>query len=71
MNTTQTECDLPALDRRRQVSITCLVMGVLAAVFFAMRIVSKVIGLLAWGHDDTLISVAFVCPQVLAILATD
>lgn len=40
--------------------MTVLVFGVLALVFFGMRIISKVIGFVPYGTDDSLILAAFV-----------
>jgi hypothetical protein len=40
--------------------MTALVMGILAFVFFSMRFISKIIGFVPYGTDDTLILVAFV-----------
>ncbi|KAF4962229.1 hypothetical protein FSARC_9681 [Fusarium sarcochroum] len=64
LNVTQITCGIPATDRRREINITCLVMGVLALGFFGMRVVSKIIGFVPYGHDDSLILVAF--PVVVA-----
>ena len=40
--------------------MTALVFGVLALVFFGMRVVSKIIGFVPYGVDDSLILAAFV-----------
>jgi hypothetical protein len=55
------DCGLPVLDRRRETSIIGAVMMALAIAFFGMRVVSKIIGFVPYGHDDSLIIAAFVC----------
>ncbi|UPL02886.1 hypothetical protein LCI18_013820 [Fusarium solani-melongenae] len=60
----QKACGFPVTDRRREISIACLVVGVSAAILFAMRILSKAVGHIPWGHDDSLILAAF--PVVVA-----
>ncbi|KAF5007767.1 hypothetical protein FDECE_5939 [Fusarium decemcellulare] len=64
MNITQTECGVPAKDRRREINITCLVMGVSAVVLFSTRMVSKAFGYAPWGLDDSVILAVF--PVVVA-----
>ncbi|KAL3595516.1 hypothetical protein FPOAC2_09854 [Fusarium poae] len=53
------DCGLPVLDRRRETSIIGAVMMALAIAFFGMRVVSKIIGFVPYGHDDSLIIAAF------------
>ncbi|KAG8361667.1 hypothetical protein FVEN_g999 [Fusarium venenatum] len=52
------DCHLPVLDRRREINITCAVMMALAIAFFGMRVTSKIIGFVPYGHDDSLIIAA-------------
>ncbi|CAG7557437.1 unnamed protein product, partial [Fusarium equiseti] len=61
------KCDLPIADRRHAVNLTALVFGVLALVFFGMRVVSKTIGFVPYGTDDSLILAAF--PLVIVLIA--
>ncbi|WXC67266.1 hypothetical protein SNK03_013050 [Fusarium graminearum] len=53
------DCHWPVLDRRREINIICAVMLPLAMAFFCMRAISKIIGFVPYGHDDSLIIAAF------------
>lgn len=48
-----------------------MIMGISAAILFAMRIVSKAAGHIPWGHDDSLILAVFVCRPDLLVPAAD
>ncbi|PCD24789.1 hypothetical protein AU210_013904 [Fusarium oxysporum f. sp. radicis-cucumerinum] len=54
-NRTSRACDWPITDRRQEIRISCLTIGILAMVFFTMRAISKIIGFVPYGHDDSLI----------------
>ncbi|CAF3592462.1 unnamed protein product [Fusarium graminearum] len=54
------DCHWPVLDRRREINIICAVMLPLAMAFFCMRAISKIIGFVPYGHDDSLIIAAFI-----------
>ncbi|KAF5236259.1 hypothetical protein FAUST_6607 [Fusarium austroamericanum] len=53
------DCHWRVLDRRREMNIICAVMLPLAMAFFCMRAISKIIGFVPYGHDDSLIIAAF------------
>ncbi|KAF5722332.1 hypothetical protein FMUND_2843 [Fusarium mundagurra] len=53
-NRTSVACEWPITDRRQEIRISCLTIGILAMVFFTMRAVSKIIGFVPYGHDDSL-----------------
>ncbi|VTT59281.1 unnamed protein product [Fusarium fujikuroi] len=57
-NRTFRACDWPITDRRQEIRISCLTIGILAMVFFTMRAISKIIGFVPYGHDDSLILAA-------------
>ncbi|KAI1063865.1 hypothetical protein LB506_005696 [Fusarium annulatum] len=63
-NRTSRACDWPIIDRRQEIRISCLTIGILAMVFFTMRAISKIIGFVPYGHDDSLILTAL--PFVIA-----
>ncbi|CVK85960.1 related to integral membrane protein [Fusarium mangiferae] len=63
-NRTSRACDWPITDRRQEIRISCLTIGILAMVFFTMRAISKIIGFVPYGHDDSLILAAL--PFIIA-----
>ncbi|SCV52006.1 related to integral membrane protein [Fusarium fujikuroi] len=63
-NRTFRACDWPITDRRQEIRISCLTIGILAMVFFTMRAISKIIGFVPYGHDDSLILAAL--PFIIA-----
>ncbi|KAF5629798.1 uncharacterized protein FTJAE_8443 [Fusarium tjaetaba] len=63
-NRTSLACEWPITDRRQEIRISCLTIGILAMVFFTMRAISKIIGFVPYGHDDSLILAAL--PLIIA-----
>ncbi|VTT58049.1 unnamed protein product [Fusarium fujikuroi] len=63
-NRTFRACDWPITDRRQEIRISCLTIGILAMVFFTMRAISKIIGFVPYGHDDSLILAALLATLV-------
>ncbi|KAF5637924.1 hypothetical protein F52700_4627 [Fusarium sp. NRRL 52700] len=57
-NKTSQACEWPITDRRQEIRVSCLTIGILAMVFFTMRAISKIIGFVPYGHDDSLILAA-------------
>lgn len=57
INITNAICKLPLYDHRIDIQATTLTMASLAAVFFVMRLISKLTGTISWGPEDFLITI--------------
>lgn len=57
-------CDIMGLPLPEKLKIPCAILGSLSIITFALRCFVRIRLVKAWGHDDSFITLAFVCLHI-------